>query len=171
MSCDTREKVRSGPEVVRKTFRIFDFSPVDGGGKGFVGNGVTCAIHVGVLHPPLACTRWVNVNLLLPRRTLPCNTFAANSGSLPHRQDVVRSSRRCLANLSITSAHTYLPQNLAHCSARKPLPWSRNVGFAPGELVHDVYDARNRSQETVSAANRRARYATFQLEFSECLEP
>lgn len=63
--------------------------------------------------------------------TFPCNTFAASSGSLPHRQEVDLSRSRCLANLSITSAHTYLPQNLAHCSALNPLPWSLNVGFAP----------------------------------------
>lgn len=48
VSCDTREKVRSGPEVVRKTFRIFDFSPVDGGGKGFVGSGVTCEVYMRI---------------------------------------------------------------------------------------------------------------------------
>lgn len=93
VSCDTREKVRSGLEVVRKTFLIFDFSP-EGCGRDVEGIGVT----------------------------FPCNTFAASSGSLPQRQDVVLSNRRCLANLSIISAHTYLPQNLAHCSALRPLP-------------------------------------------------
>lgn len=54
MSCDTREKVRSGPEVVRKTFLIFDFNPVEDGGNGDVGIGVIyigyineiCIIHV-----------------------------------------------------------------------------------------------------------------------------
>lgn len=127
VSCDTREKVRSGLEVVRKTFLIFDFSPEEGCGRGVAGMGVTCIIYTRLCLP-----RNGNADKKIKRRrTFPCNIFAANSGSLPQRQDVVLSNRRCLANLSITSAHMYLPQNLAHCSARKPLPWSRNVGFAP----------------------------------------
>jgi len=40
VSCDTKEKVRSGLEVVRKTFLIFDFNP-EGCGRGVVGIGVT----------------------------------------------------------------------------------------------------------------------------------
>lgn len=94
VSCETKEKFRSGPEVVRKTFLIFDFSPEDGGDRGVGGIGIT----------------------------FPCSTLAASSGSLPHRHVVDLSRSRCLANLSITSAHTYLPQNLAHCSALSPRP-------------------------------------------------
>jgi hypothetical protein len=40
VSCDTKEKVRSGLEVVRKTFLIFDFNPEDCG-RGAAGIGVT----------------------------------------------------------------------------------------------------------------------------------
>lgn len=60
--------------------------------------------------------------------------MAPMSESEPHRpQDVLRSSRRCRANFSMTSAQTYRPQYRAHCSARNPLPVSRSVGLAPGE--------------------------------------
>lgn len=55
-----------------------------------------------------------------------------SSGSLPHRPyDVVRSSSRLRASFSIASAQLYRPQNLAHCSARRPRPVSRMVGDAP----------------------------------------
>lgn len=117
VSCDTREKFRSGLEVVRKTFLILDFNP-EGCGRGVVGTGVTWySLHRICIFEGDPIRR-----LDIAPRTFPCNTFAASSGSLPQRQDVVLSSRRCLANLSIISAHTYLPQNLAHCSALSPLP-------------------------------------------------
>lgn len=42
VSCETKEKFRSGPEVVRNTLLIFDFNPVDGGERGAVGMGISC---------------------------------------------------------------------------------------------------------------------------------
>lgn len=60
------------------------------------------------------------------------NRFGPSSGSLPHRPyDVVRSSSLFRASFSIASAQLYRPQNLAHCSARRPRPVSRMVGDAP----------------------------------------
>lgn len=131
VNCETNEKLRSGPDVVRKTFLIFDLNPEDGGDRGAVGMGITCTLTNISRYPPLCFYLIVRNVFVRCIFTFPWSTFAASSGSLPHRQEVDLSRSRCLANLSITSAHTYLPQNLAHCSALNPLPWSLNVGFAP----------------------------------------
>lgn len=43
VNCETKEKeLRSGPELVRNTFLILDFKPVEEVGNGVVGIGVTC---------------------------------------------------------------------------------------------------------------------------------
>lgn len=56
VSCDTNEKLRSGPEVVRKTLLIFDFNPEDGDNRGLVGIGTTCIDHspLFLAHPQLS---------------------------------------------------------------------------------------------------------------------
>lgn len=42
VNCETREKFLSGPDVVRKTFLIFDLSPEDDDDNGVAGIGTTC---------------------------------------------------------------------------------------------------------------------------------
>lgn len=75
------------------------------------------------------------------------NRCGPSSGSLPHRPyDVVRSRSRLRASFSIASAQLYRPQNLAHCSARRPRPVSRMVGDAPeNDKTHNaaVYRAES----------------------------
>lgn len=78
VSCETNEKLLSCPVVVLKTRFNRDLSPVDATGTG------DC---VGI--------------------SFPWSTFAANSGSLPHRQDDdFLSMILCLENLSMISEHT-----------------------------------------------------------------
>ena len=52
---ETKEKFRSGPDVVRKTFLIFDLSPEDGGDRGAVGRGITCALSNTFHYSPWHC--------------------------------------------------------------------------------------------------------------------
>lgn len=46
VNCETREKFLSGPDVVRKTFLIFDLSPEDDDDNGAAGTGTTCIKYI-----------------------------------------------------------------------------------------------------------------------------
>lgn len=72
VSCETREKFRSGPEVVRKTFLILDFNPEDGGNRGAVGMGTTCTKRVPSEGSSVARTSYVSTEVAsLPFLAVP----------------------------------------------------------------------------------------------------